>query len=148
MANMPAYDPDSHLADGENEFADDLAGNVYGARAQGAGGTRHGLYGIAQTQLLTLADSGKMELVRNVAGVVGLIRTVTKQVESFGVEPYAGYARQAAALVDDLHDSIAEKSVEELIEDGRALVRQQPEIAIAGAVIAGFFAARLFKARA
>ena len=144
MADMPAYDPDSHFADGADDFADDLAGNVY---ALPKSGTRHGLYGIAQTQLLSLADSGKSELVRNIAGIVGLIRTVTKQVEGFGVEPYAGYARQAAALVDDLHDSIAEKSVEDLIEDGRALVRQQPEIAIAAAVLTGFLGARLLKAR-
>lgn len=149
MADMPAYDPDSHLADGENEFADDLAGNVYGlAKSPGTAGARHGLYGIAQTQLLNLADSGKTELVRNIAGVVGIIRTVAKQVEGFGVEPYAGYARQAATLVDELHDNIAEKSVEALIDDGRDLIRQQPEIAIAAAVIAGFLGARLLKARA
>jgi hypothetical protein len=148
MADMPAYDPDSHLADGENEFADDLAGNVYSApRAVGGSGPRHGLYGIAQTQLLNLADSGKTELVRNIAGVVGIIRTIAKQVEGFGVEPYAGYARQAATLVDELHDNIAEKSVESLIDDGRDLIRQQPEIAIAAAVIAGFLGARLLKAR-
>jgi cysteine synthase len=148
MADMPAYDPDSHLNDGEDEFADELAGNVYAmSKSPGTAGTRHGLYGIAQTQLLNLADSGKTELVRNIAGVVGMIRTVAKQVEGFGVEPYAGYARQATSLVDELHDSIAEKSVEELIEDGRALVRQQPEIAIAAAVIAGFLGARLLKAR-
>lgn len=148
MADMPAYDPDSHLNDGENEFADDLAGNVYGAARAPVGiGARHGLYGIAQTQLLNLADSGKTELVRNIAGVVGMVRTVARQIEGFGVEPYAGYARQATSLVDELHDSITEKSVEELIEDGRALVRQQPEIAIAAAVIAGFLGARLLKAR-
>ena len=144
MADMPAYDPDSHFADGADEFADDLAGNSYAAPRTG---TRHGLYGVAQTQLFSLADSGKSELVRNIAGIVGLVRTVTTQVEGFGVEPYAGYARQAAALVDDLHNSIAEKSVEELIEDGRALVRQQPEIASAAAVLTGFLGARLLKAR-
>jgi hypothetical protein len=144
MVDMPAYDPDSHRNDGADEFADDLAGNVYPAAKTG---TRHGLYGIAQTQLLNLADSGKSELVRNIAGIVGLVHTVTSQVSGFGVEPYAGYARQAAALVDGLHDSIAEKSVEDLIDDGRALVRQQPEIAIAAAVLAGFLAARLVKAR-
>ena len=148
MADMPAYDPDSYLTDGEDEFADDLAGNVYAmAKSPGTAGTRHGLYGIAQTQLLNLADSGKTELVRNIAGVVGMVRTVAKQIEGFGVEPSAGYARQATSLVDELHDSIAEKSVEELIEDGRALVRQQPEIAIAAALIAGFLGARLLKAR-
>jgi hypothetical protein len=144
MADMPAYDPDSHLNDGEDEFADDLAGNIYPMRTATP---RQGLYGIAQSQLLGLADSGKIELVRNIAGIVGLVRTVTRQIEGFGVEPYAGYARQAAALVDDLHDTIAEKSLEALIDDGRALVRQQPEIAIAAAVITGFLAARLLKAR-
>ena len=148
MADMPAYDPDSYLTDGENEFADDLAGNVYGgSNSSGLASTRHGLYGIAQSQLLNLADSGKTELMRSIAGVVGMVRTVARKIEDFEVEPYAGYARQATSLVDGLHDSIAEKSFEELIEDGRALVRQQPEIAIATAMIAGFLVARLLKAR-
>ena len=144
MADMPAYDPESHFADGADDFADDLAGNVY---ALPKSGTRHGLYGIAQTQLLSLADSGKSELVRNIAGIVGLIRTVTKQVEGFGVEPFAGYARQASGVVGDIHDSLASKSVQELVEDGRDIVRHQPEIAVAAAVITGFIVARLVKAR-
>jgi len=144
MSDKPAHDPDSHIGDVEDAFADNLAGNVY---AKPRVGSRHGLSGIAQTQLLNLAESGKIELVRNIAGIVGLVHTIAAQVEGFGVEPYANYARQAASLVDGLHDSIAEKTIEALIDDGRMLVRQQPEIAIAAAVITGFLAARLLKAR-
>jgi hypothetical protein len=144
MADMPAYDPTERLDDPGDDFADDLAGNVYPARRANAG---RGLAGIARSQLFGLADGGKAELVRNIAGIVGLVRELASQVEGFGVEPMAGYARRASSLVDELHDSIAEKSVEALIDDGRALVRQQPEIAIAAALILGFVGARLLKAR-
>lgn len=144
MAELPAFDPDTHRGDVEDEFADSLSGNVY---PRTPARPRNGLYGIAHGQLLNLAEGGKSELVRNIAGIVDMVRTVTAQVESLGVEPFAGYARSAAALVDDLEGSIADKSVEALIDDGRALVRQQPEIAIAAAAIIGFVGARIVKAR-
>jgi hypothetical protein len=145
MDDMPAIDPDSRRYDtGDDAFADDLAGNVATRRPSGA---RPGLYGIAQGQLLGLAEDGKAELVRNVATIAGIVREIATQVEGVGIEPFAGYVRQAADLVDELHGSVRDKSVEALIDDGRDLIRQQPEIAIAAAVIAGFLAARVLKAR-
>ncbi len=148
MADMPTFDPDDrqggNLAYAVDDFADDLAGNLYPVRARNTG---QGLAGLARNQLLGLAEGGKAELVRNIAGIVGLVREVAAQVENLGIEPLAGYARRTSGLVDELHGNIADRSVEALIDDGRALVRQQPEIAIAAAVIIGFFGARLLKAR-
>jgi hypothetical protein len=144
MADMPAYDPADRLGGAAEDFADDLAGNVHFMPR------RHpplGLAGFARNQLLGLADGGKAEFVRNIAGVVGLIHEVAAQIEGLGIEPVAGYARHAVGIVDGLHTNIADKSVEALIDDGRALIRQQPEIAIAGAVIIGFLGARMVKAR-
>ena len=144
MADMTALHPVRPAGDIDDEFADALAGN---GDALLRSDSRRGLIGLATTQIFRLAEIGKTELVGNIAGIAGLVRGVTSQVENFGVEPFAGYARQAAELVDGLHNNIAEKSVEALIDDGRALVRQQPAIAIAAAVIAGFLASRLVKAR-
>jgi hypothetical protein len=144
MNDMPAYDPDARTNDVGDEFADDLSGNVY---PMPRSRSRQGLYGLAQSQLLGLAEGGKADLVRNIAAVVGIVREIAAQVEGLGVQPFAGYAQHASTLVGELHDTIADKSVETLIDDGRALVRQQPEIAIAAALIAGFIGARLLKAR-
>ena len=154
MADMPAYHPDTLLPADVNapslvaagdDFADELAGNLYPARAAAA---PSGLYGLAHKQLFGLAEGGKAELVRNIGTIVAMIREIAGQVEGFGVEPFAGYARQASDVVGDVHDSLANTSVEDLVDEGRALVRQQPAIAVAAAVIAGFIGARLLKARA
>ncbi|MBC7505094.1 MAG: hypothetical protein H7267_05155 [Sandarakinorhabdus sp.] len=143
MADMPAYDPDT--APGYDSFADELAGNVYPTR--NPADPPRGLYGVAHKQLFGLAEGGKAELVRNIGSIVTMVREIAGQIEGFGVEPFAGYARQASGVVSDIHDKLAEKSVEALIDDGRALVREQPEIAIAAAIITGFIGARLLKAR-
>lgn len=150
MVDMPAYHSDDFINEsGDDAFADELSGNLYPAPRTTRGTTTppRGLYGVAQKQLFGMAEGGKAELLRNIAGVVTMVREIAKQVEGYGVEPFAGYARQASGVVSDIHDSFAEKSIEALIEDGRDLVRDRPEIVIGAAVIAGFLVARLVKAR-
>lgn len=153
MADMPSYTPDAPPdVAGDDGFADAVAGNIPEGKRGGAGidrvgNTRNALFGVAQSQLFGLAEVGKRELVDNIATIAGIVREVATQVETIGVEPFAGYAVKAADLVDDLHGSFRDKSIEDLIDDGRDLVRQQPEIAIAAAVIAGFIGVRIFKAR-
>lgn len=144
MADMPAYNPDRDPSEVGDDFAEAISGD---ATPRARTNMMQSLIGAGRGQVLGLADNGKAELVRNIAGIVGLVRELAAQVEGFGIEPFAGYARRTSGLVTELHDSVAEKSVEDLIEDGRALVRQQPEIAIAAAVILGFLGARLVKAR-
>jgi hypothetical protein len=104
-----------------------------------------GLIGYAESRLLELAEDGKTELVRSLDGLVSLAQEIAAQVESVGGGPFAGYARQAAGLVDELQGVLRDRPVGELLDDGRDLVRRQPAIAVGVAVVAGFIAARLFK---
>ena len=97
--------------------------------------------------MLFRSEGGKAELLRNIAGIVTMVREIAAQVEGYGVEPFAGYARQASGVVSEIHDNFAEKSIDALIDDGREFVRERPEIVIAAAVIGGFIVARLLKAR-
>ena len=143
MADLPAYDPDNAADD--DSFADELAGNLYPNRTVGA--PPRGLYGVAHKQFYGLAEGGKAELARNIGTIAAMVREIAGQVEGFGVEPFAGYARQASGIVSDIHTSFTDKSIDALIDDGRDLVRQRPEIAIVAAVAIGFIGARLFKAR-
>ncbi|KAB7648347.1 hypothetical protein [Polymorphobacter fuscus] len=149
MVDQPAYDAD--FAAGDPAFADELSGDIYPAprsaprRPAGNGG--NGLATLVQRQLFGLAGNSKEQLVGNVAGIVAIVREIAKQVEGLGFEPLTAYARQAADLVDDLHHNIAEKDVEALVDDGRELVREHPEVAVVSAVILGFIGARLLKAR-
>lgn len=143
MADMPAYEPENSVDD--DAFADELAGNLYASRTPGA--PPRGLYGVAHKQFYGLAEGGKAELARNIGTIAAMVKEIAAQVEGFGVEPFAGYARQASGIVSDIHTGFAEKSIDALLEDGRDLVRQRPEIAIVAAVAIGFIGARLFKAR-
>ena len=150
------HGPDDYRADdyrgdgGDDAFADELAGNVFPGRKPSAArghSTHQGLFGSAQTHLYDLAEGGKDDLMRNIASVTHIVRELAEQVEKLGFEPLSNYARQATSMVDTMHDSLAEKSIDDLIDDGRALVRQQPEIAVIAAVIIGYIGARLLKAR-
>lgn len=158
MADMPSFDPTAALADTGDDFADDIAGETYTPRGRPLGqpianqrrnlsGTGQGIVGAARSRMLGIADEGKAELLTSLTSIVGLVHEVASQVEGLGIEPFAGYARQASNVVDELHSSIADKSVEDLLDDGRDLVRRQPEIAVAAAMIIGFLGARLMKVR-
>lgn len=118
----------------------DAVGN-FGATTNRA----RGLVGFAENRLLALAEDGKSELVSSLDGLVGLANDVATQVENFGVGPLGGYARQVAGLVDELQSTLRDRPVSELLDDGRALIRQSPGVAIGVAMAAGFVAVRLFK---
>ena len=145
MNEMPAFDPVARTPDHGNGAYSAPGAGAFPRRAPAM--RANGLIGKAQNHLLELAESSKSDLVCNVDNLVGLIREVASQVESIGIEPLTHYARRTTALVDDLHGSIRDKSVEDLIDDGRELVRSNPEIAIVVAAIIGFVGARILKAR-
>jgi hypothetical protein len=152
MDDLPAFDPNDRSHDGDAGFADAISGNAADSaprtvRRDAAMRPVAGLVGVARTHLFDLAETGKADLVRNIASIAALVREVSTQVEHVGIEPFAGYARRTSSLVDDLHGSIRDRSVEDLIDDGRDLVRHNPEIAILAATIIGFIGARIIKAQ-
>lgn len=58
---------------------------------------------------------------------------------------YGEYARRAADAVSGFADTLRNKQVDELIDDGRALVRRSPGVAIGVAAVVGFTLVRLVK---
>lgn len=104
-----------------------------------------GLLGVAQSRLLDLAEDGKSELVRSFDGLVTLAHELAARVDSTGGGPFATYAYKAAGMLGDIQAGLRDKPVEDLLDDGRALIRQSPGLAVGVAVVAGFIAARLFK---
>ena len=107
--------------------------------------SRRGLLGIAETRLLDLAEDGKSELARSFDGFVQIAQELAAQVERFGGGVFAGYAHQAAGLLRDAQTGLHDKPVEDLLDDGRELIRRSPGLAVGVAVVAGFVAARLVK---
>lgn len=104
-----------------------------------------GLVGGARNKLFALADDGKSELARSIDGIVVMVRELADKADIVG-GPVASYARQAADAIGDIQQTIRDKPVEELIEEGREMVRSSPGLAIGIAVAAGFLGARLVKA--
>lgn len=106
---------------------------------------RQGLLGVAEKRLLTLAEDGKSEVVRSFDGLVIMAQELAARIDSVGGGAVGGYAHQAAELIGDLQTMLRDKPVDELLDDGRELVRQSPGVAVGVAFIAGFLAARLVK---
>lgn len=104
-----------------------------------------GLMGAAQSRLLDLAEDGKSELAKSFDGLVSLANELAARVDSVGVAPLASYAWQAAGLLRDMQQGLRDRPVDDLLDDGRALIREQPGVAVGVAVVAGFIAARLVK---
>jgi hypothetical protein len=111
---------------------------VPGARG-GAG------YGV-QARLLDLAEDGKNELARSFDGLVNIANELAAQAESTGIGALAGVAWQAAGVLADLQKGLRDRPVDELLDDGRALIRREPALAMGVAMAAGFVAVRLAKA--
>jgi hypothetical protein len=99
-----------------------------------------------QAKLLDLAEDGKNELARSFEGLVTVANEMAARVDSMGVGALAGVAWQAAGVLSDLQKGLSDKPVDELLDEGRALIRREPVIAVGVAMAAGFLAVRLFKA--
>ena len=92
-----------------------------------------------------LATEGK---VKTSEGLRSLSRTITENAhqvdEKLGAK-YGEYARSASTALDDYARKLDEKSVDDLVEDGREFVRKSPGTAIGIAAVAGFLLSRLFR---
>ena len=66
--------------------------------------------------------------------------------ERFG-EQYGDYARSASRSLQEASAKLEAKSVDEISEDAREMVRKSPGVAIGVAAVAGFVLARLFSRR-
>jgi hypothetical protein len=100
---------------------------------------------MTRSRLLDLAEDGKSELAKNFDGLVSIANELAARVESTGVGPLGAYAWQAAGLLRDIQTGLRDRPVDELLDEGRALIRREPALAVGVAVAAGFIAARLFK---
>ncbi|MFZ4689044.1 MAG: hypothetical protein ACOYLS_07390 [Polymorphobacter sp.] len=139
---MTMADPlDADLADRSDAFGIDHDE----AAIAGLDAMPTGLVSIARSRLMELAEDGKSELVRGFDNLVTLANELAAQVDSAGGGAIASYAWQAAGLLGDIQSGLRDKPVEDLLEDGRTIIREQPALAVGVAVVAGFLVARLVK---
>ncbi len=104
-----------------------------------------GLIDFARERLMAIVEDARDSLVSQVRGLKGLADLVTDNLPA-GAAPVGKLVGDAAGSIDAIADALAEKSVDELVEDGRALVRAQPVAAVGVAIAIGFLAGRFLKA--
>lgn len=92
-----------------------------------------------------LATDGKSKLAEALAALGRAVFDTAPTVDDKLGARYGDYARSASRSLQDASSKLDTKSVEELGEDARELVRKSPGLAVGIAAVGGFLLARLFR---
>ncbi len=135
-----------------DEFDAAIAGDEFDAAIAGDAPSMagNGLIDAAQARLLDFVEDGRAELVRGFDGLVALANEVAAKVDSLGggsalAAPVADLAYQAAGIIGSVQARLRDKPIDELLDDGRALLRESPGLAGSVAFAAAFLVTRLIK---
>ncbi len=92
-----------------------------------------------------LATDGKGRIAEALAALGRAVFETAPTVDDKLGAKYGDYARSASRSLQDASSSLETKTVEELSEDARQLVRKSPGLAVGIAAVGGFLLARLFR---
>ncbi len=95
----------------------------------------------------SLVGEGKAQVSSTLNGVADAVRDIAAKLETGGAGPLARYVHDAADRVASWGDIVDRKSVDELLDDTRTLVRTSPALAVGLAVAGGFVVSRIVRAR-
>lgn len=95
------------------------------------------------------ASSGKDYAAEGLSGLADAARQIAGKLSDApadsGNAKAAEFARKAADSIDKFSSRLREKEVEEIAEDARSAVRNNPAIAVGAAAVIGFALARFLK---
>ena len=94
-----------------------------------------------------LATQGKSKLSEGIATLGQMVNDNAHYVDEKVGAKYGDYARSASRSLSDTAAKLDAKTVDELADDGRAMVRRSPATAVGIAAVAGFMLSRLFSRR-
>ncbi|HET9428552.1 MAG TPA: hypothetical protein VFO69_09360 [Allosphingosinicella sp.] len=103
------------------------------------------LRGQATDKLRGLADDGKGRATGLLDNFSEVINDAARSIDERLGEDYGRYAHQAADAVASFAGRVREKTIDDLLDDGRSAVRASPGIAIAAAAVAGFALMRVIR---
>ena len=136
-------------------FVATSANNDTGGTASRGGGTDKlvgqvreqvsSLRGQATDRIRGFADDGKSRATSMLDDFGEVINDAARSIDERLGEEYGSYAHRAADAVSSFAGRLREKSVEDLLDDTRGIVRRSPGIAIGVAAIAGFALMRVIK---
>ena len=101
--------------------------------------------GEAKTRASELAVQGKSKASEALTGLSRVVNENAATIDENLGPKYGEYARTASQKLQDTAQTLDQKSVEELSEDAREMVRKSPAAAVGLAALAGFLLARLFR---
>ena len=103
------------------------------------------LRGQAGDKLRTVADDGKTRATGLLEEVAGIIEDAARSIDERLGGEYGDYAHRASTAVSGFAGRVREKSVDDIVDDTRDLVRQSPAVAIAAAAVVGFALMRVVR---
>jgi hypothetical protein len=164
---MPPRDPE--LPEGTDQIvsgaaADDTTSGAAdgggGFVAKGGGGDEGGttdklvsqvrdqvtnLRGQATDKLRGLADDGKSRATGLLDDISEIIEEAARSIDDRLGQEYGEYAHRASGAVSSFAGRVRDKSLEDLYDDTRSVVRSSPTVAIAAAAVIGFALMRVVR---
>jgi ElaB/YqjD/DUF883 family membrane-anchored ribosome-binding protein len=157
---MPPRDPE--LPEGTDQIVNGAAtedggsGGGFVARGGNGGGTTErlvsqvrdqvsSLRGQAGDKLRTMADDGKGRATTLLDDIAGIIEDAAQSIDERLGGDYADYARRASTAVSGFAGRVRDRSVEDIIDDTRDIVRRSPAVAVAAAAVVGFALMRVVR---
>jgi ElaB/YqjD/DUF883 family membrane-anchored ribosome-binding protein len=99
----------------------------------------------AKTRAAELAVQGKSKASEALTGLSRLASENAPTIDENLGPKYGEYARTASRKLEETAQRLDQKSVDELTEDAREMVRKSPAAAVGLAALAGFLLARLLR---
>ena len=104
-----------------------------------------GLRDQAGTRIRGFADDGKGRARGLLDDVSAVIEDAARSIDTRLGAEYGDYAHRAAGAVSSFAGKVRDKSVDELLDDTRSIVRRSPGVAIAAAAVLGFALMRVVR---
>ena len=157
---MPPRDPE--LPEGTDQIVNGAATEDGGgsggfvARGGNGGGTTErlvsqvrdqvsNLRGQAGDKLRSMADDGKGRATTLLDDLAAIIEDAAQSIDERLGGDYADYARRASTAVSGFAGKVRDRSVEDIIDDTRDIVRRSPAVAVAAAAVVGFALMRVVR---
>ena len=125
---------------------DTATGNASGGAVRSLGATAHNVRAQTGETVKHFAEEGKAQVAATLDGLVKAVQEFAERIGPAESTPVARFAHQAADALGGWSSTVNDKSVDELVEAGRTLVRKSPAVALGIAVAAGFALSRFLKA--
>ena len=157
---MPPRDPE--LPEGTDQIVNGAAtedggsGGGFVARGGNGGGTTErlvsqvrdqvsSLRGQAGDKLRTMADDGKGRATTLLDDIAGIIEDAAQSIDERLGGDYGDYAHRASTAVSGFAGRVRDRSVDDIIDDTRDIVRRSPAVAVAAAAVVGFALMRVVR---